>query len=136
MEPIKPRRQDLVKVDWKISRECKGLISEYSKYTNYPEDELIEIFINEINKDAAFLEWINNKRFTKRAKRYIANESSPAPETENVFGSAQISKTSSKSIPVFSKSSTRIKKPSTEKPENISEGFTPDDDYTSKEYEF
>ena len=48
MEPIKPRRQDLVKVDWKISRECKGLISEYSKYTNYPEDELIEIFINEI----------------------------------------------------------------------------------------
>ncbi|MDD2534108.1 MAG: hypothetical protein PHC86_05360 [Eubacteriales bacterium] len=80
MEPLIPRRQDLVKVDWKISRELKGLISEYSKYTNYPEEEIIEKFISEINKDSAFLEWVKSKRFTKRAKRYISHEIAPEPQ--------------------------------------------------------
>lgn len=127
MEPIIPRRQDLVKVDWKISRELKGLISEYSKYTNYPEEEIIEKFINEIYKDSAFLAWVESKRFTKRAKRYISHKTAPEPENNPIIIGSQSSKSNKNGKQAAQKNSTHKKKAPSSNDEDIPVGFLLED---------
>lgn len=66
MKPIKPKYRDSVKVEWKIPRRSKQIISQYAKYTKYDEDEIIDKLIQDIMEDKDFLEWLKSRRFQKK----------------------------------------------------------------------
>lgn len=55
------------------------IVSEYSKYTKYDEDEIVDKILAEIIDDKAFVAWLKNKRFNKKVNELILPE-------ENVSG--------------------------------------------------
>ena len=71
MKPIKPKYADTVKVEWNISKKSKAIISEYSKYTKYDEDELVDMIIQQVLEDAEFFDWLKSKRYTKKINKLI-----------------------------------------------------------------
>jgi hypothetical protein len=68
MKPIKPKFQGTVKVEWRISKRAKEIISEYSKYTKYEESEIIDKLISEIIEDEDFVNWLKKKRYKKKVE--------------------------------------------------------------------
>ena len=71
MNPIKPKYEGTVKVQWSISKKSKEIISLYSKYTRYDESEIVDKLIEDILEDKNFEVWIKNRRFKAKADRLI-----------------------------------------------------------------
>jgi len=63
MKPIKPKFNGKEKVQFQLSRRAIEILDQYSKYTQYSQDELIECLISEIiTDDTDFLEWLRRKK--------------------------------------------------------------------------
>jgi hypothetical protein len=71
MKPIKPKFQGTVKVEWRISKRAKEIISEYSKYTKYEEGEIVDKLISEIIEDEDFVNWLKKKRYKKKVEELL-----------------------------------------------------------------
>jgi hypothetical protein len=88
MKPIKPKYADTVSVEWNISKKSKAIISEYSKYTKYDEDELVNMIIEQVLEDTAFVDWLKSKRYTRKINKLIfgstEDESSGEVDTNEI----------------------------------------------------
>lgn len=74
MDFIKPKFRNLQKAEWKISKKTKLIVEEYSKYTGYSEDEVVDIFMQNVLKDSDFKNFLRKKRSTKKIKKFIFEE--------------------------------------------------------------
>lgn len=74
MKAIKPKHEGTVKVNWRISVRTKEIISEYSKYTKYEEDEIADMLLAEILEDEKFVGWLKKKRYKKKIDEIIFND--------------------------------------------------------------
>ena len=86
MRPVRPKYKDKVKVEWHISRESRLIISEYSKYTKFEEEELIEKAIHEIMEDQDFVIWLQSKRNQKRVLGLIEEAKIPEGFVLDIVG--------------------------------------------------
>ncbi len=75
MNPIKPKYINSVKVDWKISKYSKQIVSLYAKYTKYDENEIVDKLILDILEDKNFVEWLNTRRYQKKIQELMLNSS-------------------------------------------------------------
>ncbi len=82
MKLLKPKRPDTVSEEYAILKSSRLILELYSKYTNYPEGEVLDHFLLEILKeDTDFVEWILRLRtlFTlsritkKRRREFLRN---------------------------------------------------------------
>lgn len=73
MKPIKPKYVDSVKVDWKISKKAKTIVSLYSKYTKYDESEIVDKILVDILEDTTFVEWLKSRRYQKKINDILSN---------------------------------------------------------------
>ena len=66
MEFVKPRNVNREKVEWLISEQTRTIVKYYAEYTDYLEDEVADMFLKNILKDKAFMDWVNKKRNNKK----------------------------------------------------------------------
>lgn len=78
MEFIKPRNIKAAKVDWIISEQSRAIVKYFADYSEYTESDVVDILIKELLKDDKFLEWIQTKRFRKRALAQILLSEDPS----------------------------------------------------------
>ncbi|MCI3923559.1 hypothetical protein MO973_25360 [Paenibacillus sp. TRM 82003] len=71
MNFIQPKRQELTKTEWRISKRTKAIVRYYAEYTNYSEDEVVDRFLKNILADPGFDEWCKNKRRNSRIMQQI-----------------------------------------------------------------
>lgn len=71
MKPIKPKYADTVKVDWKISKRSRQIISQYAKYTKYEESEIVDKLIIDILEYKSFVNWLNKRRYNTKIQGVI-----------------------------------------------------------------
>ena len=74
MDFIEPKKKNFKKVNWKISERTRAIVKYYAEYTKYTEEEIVDKFLTNILKDEGFINWIENKRYNKRIKKKIFNE--------------------------------------------------------------
>lgn len=74
MKFIKPKMINKNKVVFNISNKTKSIIEYYSKYTGYAEDEIVDIFMQNVLEDAEFVTWLNKQRYSKKIKSIILND--------------------------------------------------------------
>lgn len=74
MDFIKPKNINKQKISLKISYKTKLLIEYYSKYTDYSEDEVVDMFMQNLLKDPNFVEWLNKRRSSKKISEHIFNK--------------------------------------------------------------
>jgi hypothetical protein len=75
MEFIKPKNCNLEEVHWRISEQVRTIIKFYAEYTEYQEDEVVDMFLKNILKDEGFIGWIEKKRNNKRLQEKIYGNS-------------------------------------------------------------
>jgi DNA relaxase NicK len=66
MEFIKPKNKKASPVDWQISEKTQNIIKFYAEYTEYTESEVVDLLLQNIKKDEAFINWVEQKRNNKR----------------------------------------------------------------------
>ena len=71
MDFIKPKNTNKENVSYRISRKTKLIVEYYAKYTEYEEDEVVDMFLQNILKDNDFVEWLNNRRSKKKINEII-----------------------------------------------------------------
>jgi hypothetical protein len=71
MDFIKPKNTNKENVSYKISRKTKLIVEYYAKYTEYEEDEVVDMFLQNILKDSDFVEWLNSRRSKKKINEII-----------------------------------------------------------------
>ena len=86
MDFIKPKKVLDQKNDWKLSKRVKTIVSLYSEYTGYSENEVVDTFFNNLLKDSDFIEWLNSRRFKKRIEGILKEDDQKVDEgdTDNV----------------------------------------------------
>jgi len=70
MKYIKPKTNKK-KVDWKISENTLTILSYYRKYTQYTEEEVVDMFMENLLGDNQFVEWIGKQRFKKKIETLL-----------------------------------------------------------------
>ena len=69
MKFIQPKNQKTVKASWSLPEKTIAIVKYYAEYTGYTEDEVLEVFLENILEDKNFIEHIkgrwNNKRILK-----------------------------------------------------------------------
>jgi len=71
MEFIKPKKSK-TKVSFTISENTYDILALYAKYTNYTEDEVLDMFLLNLARDKSFIEWIKKQRNRKRMISILA----------------------------------------------------------------
>jgi len=49
-----------------ISEHSRAIVKYYAEYTEYPESEVVDLFLKNLLDDKKFLEWVENKRNNRR----------------------------------------------------------------------
>lgn len=80
MDFIKPKNENKQKISLKVSYKTKLLIEYYSKYTDYSEDEVVDMFMQNLLKDANFVEWLKKRRSSKKISEHIFNKGNNSEE--------------------------------------------------------
>jgi DNA primase large subunit len=76
MNFLTPRFKNKEKVEYRISHRTRLIIEYYAKYAGYSEDEVIDIFMENILLDKEFVEWLNKRRSRGKIDEIIfGNES-------------------------------------------------------------
>ena len=67
MKLLKPKRPDTVVDEYTILKSRRLILELYSKYSNYPEGEVLDHFLLEVLKeDKDFVQWISEQRSIKK----------------------------------------------------------------------
>lgn len=65
MKYIRPKTNKK-KVTFTLSQRTLDILAAYSKYTQYPEDEIVDIFLENLTTDKRFIEWTQKQRNRKK----------------------------------------------------------------------
>lgn len=65
MKFIKPKTIKK-KINWSISEKTLTILNYYSKYSQYEEEEVVDMFLENLLTDKGFIEWINKQRYKKK----------------------------------------------------------------------
>jgi hypothetical protein len=68
---IQPKGKSRKRTTWSVSEQTKAIVKYYAQYTEYTEDEVVDIFLQNILLDVDFMKWIENKRYNKRILEQI-----------------------------------------------------------------
>lgn len=71
---IKPKNNNTENVKWQISERCRAVVKYYAEFTEYSEDEVVDLFLLNILGDKDFINWINDKRNNKRLIKQMGIE--------------------------------------------------------------
>lgn len=74
MQFMKPKDIKLKKVDWEVPERLIDLVEAYSEYINYSESEVIEYYLNFIQADEDFRNWVLKKRNNKKLLKLLEME--------------------------------------------------------------
>lgn len=67
MKLLKPKRPETVVEEYTILKSRRLILDLYSKYSNYPEGEILDHFLLEVLKeDEDFVKWISEQRSIKK----------------------------------------------------------------------
>ncbi|MCM3007024.1 hypothetical protein [Priestia koreensis] len=83
MKFIQPKGKNRKKSTWYVSEQTKSLIKYYAQYTEYTEDEVVDIFLQNILLDEDFMKWVENKRYNKRILEQIKPNNSDDIDEED-----------------------------------------------------
>lgn len=83
MDFIKPKNDNKENIFYKISRKTKLIVKYYAKYTEYQEDEVVDMFLQNILKDSDFVEWLNSRRSKKKINEIIFGINSSEEATKD-----------------------------------------------------
>jgi len=72
------------KVSWNISEKTLTILSFYSKFSNYSEDEVVDLFMENLLTDELFIDFINKQRYRKKLDSILQS-----CELVNVIGGNQ-----------------------------------------------
>jgi hypothetical protein len=75
MEFIKPKEKPENKTELYLSDKTVAIVKYYAEYTKFSEDEVIDIFLQNILQDPEFLEWVHSKRRNTRMLKQMFPES-------------------------------------------------------------
>lgn len=77
MKPLYPKYKDTIKLELRISEQTNEILKQYSKYTKFDVDEIVNHITSEIiQDDQDFVKWLRSKRFSKKIKERIFGETS------------------------------------------------------------
>ena len=65
MKFIKPKTIKK-KINWCISEKTLTILNYYSKYSQYEEEEVVDMFLENLLTDKGFIEWISKQRYKKK----------------------------------------------------------------------
>ena len=70
--PIKPKFEGRIKTEVNISKRTKEILFQYSKFTKYPEGEILDKIVSEIlQDDEKFIKWLKSRRYGKKIDEII-----------------------------------------------------------------
>lgn len=72
------------KVSWNISEKTLTILSFYSKFSNYSEEEVVDLFMENLLTDELFIDFINKQRYRKKLDSILQS-----CELVNVIGGNQ-----------------------------------------------
>lgn len=61
------------KVTWSISEKTFNILSYYSKYSQYREEEIADMFLENLLADKGFIDWINKQRNRKKIEAILGD---------------------------------------------------------------
>jgi hypothetical protein len=70
MKFIKPKSSKK-KVTWNISENTLTILSYFSKYSQYGEEEIVDMFLENLLDDKEFVSWINKQRYNKKIEAIL-----------------------------------------------------------------
>ena len=70
MKYIKPKTIKK-KVSWNISEKTLTILSQYAKYTQYKEEEVVDMFLENLLTDQGFVQWIKKQRNRKKIESIL-----------------------------------------------------------------
>ena len=70
MKYIKPKTITK-KVSWNISEKTLTILSQYAKYTQYKEEEVVDMFLENLLTDQGFVQWIKKQRNRKKIESIL-----------------------------------------------------------------
>lgn len=70
MKFIKPKTTKK-KVNWNISEKTLTILNYYSKYSQYEEEEVVDMFLENLLADKGFIEWISKQRYKKKIEAML-----------------------------------------------------------------
>ena len=70
MKYIKPKTIKK-KVSWNISEKTLTILSQYAKYTQYKEEEVVDMFLENLLTDQGFVQWIKKQRNRKNIESIL-----------------------------------------------------------------
>jgi hypothetical protein len=72
MKFIKPKTVKK-KITWSISEKTLNILSYYSKYSQYKEEEVVDMFLENLLDDKGFIDWINKQRHKKKIEAILGD---------------------------------------------------------------
>ena len=66
MKYIKPKKENKKKVSLELSTRTLAILENYSKYTQYNQGEILDIFLLNLLEDTGFIEWVSKQRYNKK----------------------------------------------------------------------
>ena len=66
MKYIKPKKENKKKVSLELSTRTLSILEYYSKYTQYSQEEILDMFLLNLLEDTDFIEWVNKQRYNKK----------------------------------------------------------------------
>ena len=70
MKYIKPKTIKK-KVSWNISEKTLTILSQYAKYTQYKEEEVVDMFLENLLTEQGIVQWIKKQRNRKKIESIL-----------------------------------------------------------------
>ncbi|MGE5559896.1 MAG: hypothetical protein ACM3XN_02430 [Chloroflexota bacterium] len=61
-----PVPRKLEQVNWTVSRRTKALVAAYAAYSQHTEDEVVDLFLQNLYENPDFVKWLHGLRRNKR----------------------------------------------------------------------
>lgn len=74
MDYIKPKNLNKKTVKLELSSRSVSILEYYSRYTEYSQDEILDMFLLNLLDDEMFIEWINKQRYNKKILALLYNQ--------------------------------------------------------------
>lgn len=76
LDYIKPKNLTKKTIDIELSTRTIAILEYYSRYTQYKQGEILDMFLLNLLEDEMFLEWIDRQRYNKKILALLYNENS------------------------------------------------------------
>jgi hypothetical protein len=83
MDFIEPKNTNKNTVSWKVSHKTRLIVEYYAKYTGYEEDEIVDMFLQNLLDNPNYIKWLNNRKSKKKITEIILG-ANRTKEHENI----------------------------------------------------